>query len=101
MASREELREALGVEARTLSYPYGRSTAAVRELARRVGYVAACGIEQREHTLLDLSRVDVARCGESRLLWWWRVSGLHFRLRRHPLLRGARGALRRRGRQAM
>ena len=91
--SKADLEEQLGLEVLSFSFPYGRSNSAVRQLVRQAGYLAACGIEQREHTLFNLSRVDADTCRGSRLRWWWKVSGLHYRLRQSHTLRALKGVL--------
>lgn len=92
--SKAALEHMLSSEVRTFCYPYGRTTPALGEMAKRAGYAAACGIEQREHTLFNLSRVDVASCGENGLLWRLKVSGMHYKLRQVLSLRKLKRFLR-------
>ena len=91
--SREALERLLGLEVRSFSFPHGRSSPAIRDMVRKAGYLAACGIEQREHSLFNLCRVDAAACRGNWFLWRWKVSGLHHRLRQSRMLRRARGFL--------
>jgi peptidoglycan/xylan/chitin deacetylase (PgdA/CDA1 family) len=79
--SRVALEQALGMEVRSFSFPYGSSNPTLRDMVRQAGYVAACGIEQREHQLFNLSRIDAPRCRGSGLLWRWKVLGLYFKMR--------------------
>lgn len=87
VASKLALEDTLEVEIRSFSFPYGTTSPAIQKMAMQAGYVSACGIEQREHTLYNLSRIDVPRCGSSGLGWRYRLSGMHFRLRRNPAVR--------------
>ncbi len=89
--SREALERLLGLEVRSFSFPHGRSSPAIRDMVRQAGYLAACGIEQREHSLFNLCRVDVAACQGNWFLWIWKISGLHHRLRQSHMLRRAWG----------
>lgn len=91
--SREALERLLGLEVRSFSFPHGRSTPAIRDMVRQAGYLTACGIEQREHSLFNLCRVDAAACRGNWFLWRWKVSGLHHRLRQSRMLRRAWGLL--------
>ena len=91
--SKADLEEQLGMEVLSFSFPYGRSNPAVRQLVPQAGYLAACGIEQREHRLFNLSRVDAGSCHGSWLLWRWKVSGLHYRLRQSRILRSLKASL--------
>lgn len=93
--SKAALEDLLGTEVRTFGYPYGRSTPAIQEAVREAGYVAACGIDQPEHTLFNLTRVDVAPCRDSRLLWRLKVSGAYFRLKQSRNFRRIRSLIRR------
>jgi peptidoglycan/xylan/chitin deacetylase (PgdA/CDA1 family) len=86
--SKERLQQLLGTEVNTFSYPYGRSTPFIQEMVRGAGYIAACGIEQREHSRFNLSRIDVSRCSVSFLVWRWKLSGASFRL--HRILHSSR-----------
>ena len=92
--SKATLEDMLGSEVRIFSYPYGHSTLKLTEMARQAGYMAACGIEQGEHTLLNLSRVDVASCQGRWLLWRLKLSGIHHRLRQSRSLRKLKAILR-------
>jgi len=86
--SKTSLEELLGREIRTFCFPYGRSSPEVRKMVKQAGYVAACGIEQREHTLFNLSRVDAAGCRGSGVMWRLKLSGRIHQGRRNPVLRG-------------
>ena len=46
-------------------------------MVMRAGYSAAIGIEQEEHTLFNLSRINSARTKNSSLLWRLKVSGVY------------------------
>lgn len=96
--SKSVLEQCCGLDVSTFCFPYGRSTPELREMARQAGYVAACGIEQREHTLFNLSRVDPVRMGGSGLFWRLKVSGWHYRLPRNRVVKGMIGFVRRNGR---
>ena len=85
--SKATLEDWLEMEILSFSFPHGRSNSALRDWVREAGYLSACGIEQREHTLFNLSRVDVASCRGSRLFWRFKVSGVHYLLRRSRGLR--------------
>ena len=78
--SKAALEELLGYQVRTFCFPYGRSTPALSEMVRQAGYAAACGIEQRQHTLFNLSRVNPARTRRSWLIWQMKVSGVYYRI---------------------
>lgn len=96
LESKAVLEDRLEMEVLSFSFPFGSSNPALKELVSQAGYLAACGIEQREHSLFNLSRVDVAKCHDSSFQWRWKVSGLHFRLRRNRMLLRSRAVLRRR-----
>ena len=85
--SKSALEDMLGRDVTTFAYPYGRTNAVLCGLAQEAGYSLACGIEQREHTMFNLSRVDAARCRSNALLWRLKLSGIHFRARRSRSLR--------------
>ena len=85
--SKSALEDMLGREVTTFAYPYGKTNAALCGLAQEAGYVVACGIEQREHTIFNLSRVDAARCRSNAVLWRLKLSGIHFRARQSRSLR--------------
>lgn len=93
MDSKAALEDQLDLEVVSFSFPFGHSDPALREVAAQAGYQAACGIEQREHTLFNLSRVDVASCGGNWPLWRWKMSGLHHRLRQRGSLRSLKAFL--------
>jgi len=85
--SKAELEETLGVEVHSFSFPHGSSTPILRAMVREAGYLAACGTEQRAHTLFNLSRIDVAQCRGTGLWWRWKLSGLYHHLRQNTVLR--------------
>ena len=85
--SKAALERLLGSEVRSFCFPYGQSSPVLSEMVKNAGYVAACGVEQREHSLFNLSRVDVPTCHGSPFLWRWKVSGLHYRMRQQRVLR--------------
>ena len=85
--SKAALEDMLGCDVGAFAFPHGRSTPAHSEMARQAGYVAACGIEQREHSLFKLSRVDVGSCRGSQLLWRLKVSGVYHQARQRGSLR--------------
>ena len=78
--SKAALEELLGSPVRTFCFPYGHSTPALSEMVRQAGYTAAVGIEQRQHTLFNLSRVNPARTRGSWLVWQMKVSGVYYRI---------------------
>jgi peptidoglycan/xylan/chitin deacetylase (PgdA/CDA1 family) len=90
--SKRDLEQALGDEVLSFSYPFGRSNPALRKMVQEAGYSAACGIEQRDHYLFNLSRVDAASC-RGGLAWRWKVSGSHYRMRSNPGLRRLKDTL--------
>ena len=85
--SKSALEDMLGREVTTFAYPYGKTNPVLCGLAQNAGYSLACGIEQRENTMFNLSRVDAARCRSNALLWRLKLSGIHFRARRSRSLR--------------
>lgn len=88
--SKALLEDKLGCEVTTFSFPYGGSTPAIRDLVQSAGYVAACGIEQREHSLFNLSRIDAALCSGNPLRWRLELAGIIHRCRQNRLLRRLR-----------
>ena len=93
--SKEALEDMLGCDVGAFSFPHGRSTPEHSQMARQAGYVAACGIEQRDHSLFNLSRVDAASCRGSQLLWRLKVSGVYHRARQRGSLRALNAIARR------
>lgn len=91
MGSKAMLEGALRGEVRVFSFPHGSATPALEEMARRAGYVAACGIERPRHRLFHLSRIDAATCYGTGLLWRWKVSGTYFHLRKNRMIGMLRG----------
>jgi peptidoglycan/xylan/chitin deacetylase (PgdA/CDA1 family) len=85
--SKAKLETLLGHEVPTLAYPYGRSTAEVRQIAMDVGFAASFGVEHWNHTLHNFSRIDCASCRGNTLLWRLKVSGIYLRLRQNRMLR--------------
>jgi peptidoglycan/xylan/chitin deacetylase (PgdA/CDA1 family) len=90
--SKKALEDLLGMEVPLFCYPFGNSSAPVREAVREAGYSAALGIEQREHDLFNLSRVDGARSPGAGFKWKFHISGRYFWLRNRAS--GVRGRLR-------
>lgn len=88
--SRALLEDILGCEVTTFSFPYGNSSPAIRDMVRTAGYVAACGIEQREHSLFNLSRIDASLCRGNPLRWRLELTGIIHRCRQNRLLRRLR-----------
>ena len=78
--SKSALEALTGSEINVFCYPYGRSTPRLHDMVMRTGYSAAIGIEQEEHTLFNLSRINSARTKNSSLLWRLKVSGVYYRL---------------------
>lgn len=78
--SKSALEALTGTEINTFCYPYGYSTPRLHEMVRQAGYSAAIGIEQEEHTLFNLSRVNSARAKNSSMVWRLKVSGVYYRL---------------------
>ncbi len=93
--SKAALEDMLGCDVGVFSFPHGRSTPEHSQMARQAGYVAACGIEQRHHSLFNLSRVDAASCRGSRLLWRLKVSGVYHQARQRGSLRTLKAIARR------
>jgi peptidoglycan/xylan/chitin deacetylase (PgdA/CDA1 family) len=89
------LEDMLGKEMRALCYPYGRSNPYIREITQEAGYHVACGIEERENTLFNLSRVDAVSCSDNWLLWRMKISGTHYKLRQNSGLRKLKTFLKR------
>ena len=85
--SKAALETLLDEEILTFAYPYGRSTALIRQIAKEVGFVAAFGVECWRDNLLDFSRIDGAACPGNTLLWRLKVSGAYRKLRKNPALR--------------
>ena len=79
--SKKALEDLLGEEMSIFCYPFGNSSQAVREAVMEAGYAAALGIEQREHDLFNISRVDGARNPGSGFNWKFHISGRYFWLR--------------------
>lgn len=86
-SSKCQLEQALSATVGVFSYPYGRSTPVLEGMVADAGYVAACGIEQREHRLFNLSRIDAPRCKGTGLTWRLKLRGAHFYTRRMPVVR--------------
>ncbi|MCH8061990.1 MAG: hypothetical protein IH861_05760 [Chloroflexi bacterium] len=80
MESKSALEALTGSEINVFCYPYGQSTPMLHDMVMQAGYSAAIGIEQEEHTLFNLSRVNSARTKNSSLLWRLKVSGVYYRL---------------------
>lgn len=78
--SKSALEELTGSEIPTFCYPYGHSTPGLQKIVKDAGYSAAIGIEQEEHTLFNLSRVNSARTRNSFLIWKLKVSGVYYQL---------------------
>lgn len=79
--SKKSLEDLLGTRVDIFCYPYGNSSPAVRDAVVEAGYAAAFGIEQRQHELFNVSRVDGVRNAGTGLKWRFHISGRHFRLR--------------------
>ncbi|MEX0761262.1 MAG: polysaccharide deacetylase family protein [Dehalococcoidia bacterium] len=80
--SKSALEQVLGTEVRLFCYPYGNSNSSIQSVVADAGYVAACGIEQREHTVYNVSRIDAVLCHGTGLRWRHHLSGRSFRLRK-------------------
>lgn len=97
--SKRDLEAALGGAVTTLAWPYGRTSPAACEAARRAGYAAAVAIDGHAGAVAGdpwaLPRQPV-RPGESAFELWLKVRGLYARWSRLPRL-GLLAALRRRG----
>ena len=85
--SKAKLEALLGHDVGTFAYPYGRSTAEVRQIAMEVGFIASFGVEHWNHSLHNFSRIDCASCPGNTLLWRLKVSGIYLRLRQNRMLR--------------
>ncbi len=88
--SKALLEDKLGCEVSAFSFPYGKSSPAVRDLVQGAGYLAAYGIEQREHSLFNLSRIDAALCSRNPLRWRLELAGVIQRCRENRLLQRLR-----------
>jgi peptidoglycan/xylan/chitin deacetylase (PgdA/CDA1 family) len=97
--SKRDLEAALGLTVTTLAWPYGRTSPAARQAARRAGYAAAAAIDGHAGAVAGdpwaLPRQPV-RPGESAFELWLKARGLYARWSRLPRL-GLLAALRRRG----
>lgn len=91
--SKTALEEGLEIDVLSFCFPHSRSDPDLEHAVRQAGYLAACGGERRAHRLFKLSRIDVARCRGNRFLWWLKVSGIHYRLRRSRALRSLKAFL--------
>ena len=85
--SKRSLEDLMGHEMKTFAFPYGKSNPVLMEMTQEAGYIAACGIEGRENTLFNLSRVDPAACNDNWLLWRMKMTGTHYKLRQNDGLR--------------
>lgn len=85
--SKEMLENLLGHEVNTFCYPYGLSNPIHTEMVRQAGYVAALGIEQAEHTLFKMSRINPARTRGSGVVFRMKMSGMYQKLIRNRSLR--------------
>lgn len=97
--SKRDLEEALGAPVGTLAWPYGRTSAAAREAARRAGYTAAVAIHDHPGAVpgdpWGVPRQPL-RPGDGAFELWLKARGLYARWSRLPRL-GLLAALRRRG----
>jgi glycosyltransferase involved in cell wall biosynthesis len=63
VGSRVELEQALAVAITIFAYPYGRTNPEIKDVVRKAGYVAACGIRSGRNRLavdqFDLKRLEV------------------------------------------
>jgi peptidoglycan/xylan/chitin deacetylase (PgdA/CDA1 family) len=94
--SRLDLEQRLGLPVDSFSFPHGCSTPALKRMVGEAGYLTACGIEQREHELFNLSRIDASGCRGADLRWQLRTSGMYFGLRRRNSLRRLKDFIQRR-----
>jgi peptidoglycan/xylan/chitin deacetylase (PgdA/CDA1 family) len=94
--SRLDLERRLGLPVDSFSFPHGCSNPALKRMVGEAGYLTACGIEQREHELFNLSRIDASRCRGADLRWQLRTSGMYFGLRRRNSLRRLKDFIQRR-----
>lgn len=79
--SKKALEDLLGEEMQIFCFPFGNSSEPVRDIVREAGYHAALGIEQREHELFNISRVDGARNAGAGFNWKFHISGRYFWVR--------------------
>ncbi len=79
--SKEALQDLLGRPVLSFAFPYGLSTRTYRIMAREAGYMAACGLWQKEHTLFNVSRIHVGRCTGIDIRWRLAMAGMEYRLR--------------------
>jgi peptidoglycan/xylan/chitin deacetylase (PgdA/CDA1 family) len=94
--SKLALERRLGMPVDSFSFPHGCSTPDLKGMVGEAGYLTACGIEQREHELFNLSRIDASRCRGADLRWQLRTSGMYFGLRRRNSLRRLKDFIQRR-----
>lgn len=97
--SKRDLEAALGRPVATLAWPYGRTSAAAREAARRAGYAAAVAIHEHPGAVAGdpwgVPRQPL-RPGDSAFELWLKARGLYAAWSRLPRL-GVLAGLRRRG----
>lgn len=79
--SRRTLEDLLGEPIPVFCFPYGSQSELAVNAVKEAGYEAAFGIEQRQHDLFGLTRVDGVKANGAGLNWRLRVSGGHYRLR--------------------
>jgi peptidoglycan/xylan/chitin deacetylase (PgdA/CDA1 family) len=91
--SKWDLERRLGLPVHSFSFPHGSSTPTLLQMVEEAGYLTACGIEQREHELFNLSRIDASRCRGADFRWQVRTSGMYFSLRQRNTLRWLKALL--------
>jgi peptidoglycan/xylan/chitin deacetylase (PgdA/CDA1 family) len=79
--SKKILEDLLGKEVPSFAFPFGLSTNTYRAMAKEAGYLAACGLWQKAHTLFNITRIHVGRCRGTNLRWRLAITGMEYRLR--------------------
>jgi peptidoglycan/xylan/chitin deacetylase (PgdA/CDA1 family) len=79
--SKARLEDVLGEPVNIFTFPYGSSTPEVQAAVQEAGFEAAYGIEQRDHQLFRMTRVDGVKAKGAGLNWKFRISGGHYRFR--------------------
>jgi peptidoglycan/xylan/chitin deacetylase (PgdA/CDA1 family) len=95
LGCKRKLEQLLDCPISTLAYPYGRSTARVREVAEELGFIAAFGVDHGSRALFNYSRIDAAAYRGDSLVWRMKVRGIYDSLRQSRGLRSL-NSLRRR-----
>lgn len=79
--SKAKLEDLLGEPVPIFCFPYGSSSPAVQSTVQEAGFLAAYGIEQRDHQQFRMTRVDGVKANGAGLKWRFRITGGHYRFR--------------------